>query len=245
MAEYITLISIALSAAFASIAYIYQSKQSKLKVLRQTLYLLLELRYRIIQTTIKPEDATDAYLKKVKKLLTDKGVQGLTDESIQILKEPIFTHINNIISTAGLKVDEPLTDSLQLTLEELSKYAPELAYWLQGQQVIDGLLNETYKYKESTKEQHSKAYSDEKDLQFLEKSLTISTEQAEKDLVKSIEHLITGVSKRCGVLSYFRTKRVMKNTLTLDNRYNFDGIENYVNNVIKQLDSSNSIKESS
>lgn len=230
MTEYIGLLGITFSALLASIAYFYKSKQDKLKVLRGTLYLFLELRFRILQSTLNPLQASESFFKKVDDILDKLAVEVETDKGDELneIKKMVTNHFAKLISVSSLKVDDNLVKEINEALNQLSKYEPRLAYILQGQHTIDSIMSQTYAYSSSLIKTVPGCNEAEP---FLENA----TSRAEKLAVSHLDEQIMLLAFKTSFIDWFKTKYLLRKTLTMENRYDFDKLEEQLSMLFQSM----------
>jgi len=147
IAALIGVCGIFISAILSSAGYLFKTKLETKRSARKVLYLLLEIRYGIMNSLFDPNEATKAYVARYNYRMKEKGF--IVDVSIGYgaMYDLIREHFHNLIISMRTDFKQRLLIPYEEALFEFSTVNPVMAYKLRGKDKFETIITHTNDYK--------------------------------------------------------------------------------------------------
>lgn len=224
---FLPLLLIALSTLIGSFAYMYKVREEAKKSYRKTLFNLLEIRYAILMSLFDAKEATEKYIELFTRR-TALTKENIPEEMFVMMQE----HFKKITLTFKIDIENKLLVPYEKALSELAIIDPVLSYKLAGKEKAEELLIHSNQYE---KDFNIYLSSTNKDYQYNDRLLSgIKNEKnkAIKELLESFDKDIKVVAWNCGLLDYFGCLKVINKGVSIENQYNFEGLDSVFDRLI-------------
>jgi hypothetical protein len=235
IAALIGIFGILIAALISSFGYLFKTRIETKKSARKVLYLLLEIRYAIINSLFDPEDATKLYFEHFYKRIRDKGFPVEASEIEYPIKNIVQPYFQNIITSMKTDIHENLLAPFEETLLEFSTVKPVLAYRLRGKEKLESVILHTNNYRQDYEESISKEIDQDwiKDILFSHSNEL--KEQSLAELIALLDDDITLLAKHCSIFDYRECKQVLSNKQIGLNEYDFSELDVFIDKIFIKI----------
>lgn len=235
IAALIGISGILIAALISSFGYLFKTRVETKKSARKVLYLLLEIRYAILNSLFDPEDATKSYFEHFYKRFKDKGFPVGPSEIEGPMQDIVQTHFKNIVSSMKTDIHEKLLAPFEEALLEFATVKPVLAYRLRGKEKLESVILHTNNYSQNYEEQISKEIDQDWLKEILFSNFDDLKEKSISELISLLDEDITLLAKHCGAFDYRECKQVLLNKKIESNKYDFSELDGFMDKLFIKL----------
>ncbi|MBA1432968.1 MAG: hypothetical protein FAF04_05125 [Epsilonproteobacteria bacterium] len=157
--------------------------------------------------------------------------EDIPEELFQLMQN----HFENIALTFSQNQDN-LLKLYKAALQELSVIDPILTYHLSGKESLSKIFNHSNQYEEKFliylyKNSQNKDFNNKLSANLSEEKNKLFLEQ-----LKFMNQEIKALAWKCGIFDYFRCLSVLKKGISLDDLYNFEEINSFMDKLLLQID---------
>ncbi|MFC3150065.1 hypothetical protein ACFOEK_03415 [Litoribrevibacter euphylliae] len=226
---------ILITALLSSFGYLFKTRVETKKSARKVLYLLLEIRYAIINSLFDPEDAAKAYFEHLFKRIKEKGIPVEPSEIEGSMHDLVKTHFHNIISAMRTDIHENLLTPFEETLLDLATVKPVLAYRLRGKEKLEAVMSHTNNYLQSYEEKISEHIEQEWLQEVLFSSSDELKEENISELIALLDEDITLLAKHCGFIDYRECRQALQKKKIEPHEYDFSELDVFIDKILIKI----------
>ncbi len=211
----IGLVGVGLGALLSGLGYFLKVRTERMKTKNIVLFHLLEIRHLIKLEYINPNELLEKYLGYCEDYFVRRG---LTEHG-QVpgeLRELIKSHFQNLSDSVKPSMNISFINSFNDAVYSLSKDNPVLAFQLSGRERVNSLVKVQSEYIDSV---NNIIIGDEVPDAVKEKIFSHVASlnyDVIEDLINEIDRDIRLVSAKAGILAYFSTKSILKESKKKD-----------------------------
>jgi len=233
VASLLGIVGIVLSALLGSVGYFFKVRADRKKSSKNVLYYLLEIRHSLLLNHIDPKEVTKSYLEFLDNWSSKNSI-GQSPTFPEAFTALIQALMQNSFLAQGSIIDEQLINQFHLALIDLSKDDPILAYRIKGKEKLNSLIGLQDQYAEGLKSLPEIA-ADPAASQFISEQLHIKKSETIDELVSDLNYDIKLVSKKCGLLTYFKSKTILKKVISRKIDFTELGLDKELETIISNF----------
>lgn len=218
-----SLIAVSLASLLAGLGYVFKIRSERLKTKRHVLFHLLELRFQLVSTKVNPQKFADEYFSYCQHYFEQKGITNKKAFPAE-LDSSIRSHLTGIFESIKPDISPQFLTSFERALNELSITDPVLAYSLRGRERLNQVINYQDGYVNNLKNSAFLANAPSiknlvpEDIDNLHSDTSLT-------IIEEINKDIRLISWYCGILTWFKCRKILKHTVEPQDAFNKIGLE--------------------
>lgn len=204
------LVTVLIPLLAASIAYLIRTNTEQTRVVKKVLYYLLEIRHKTRFLEPLPKEQFEKFASEYCQELKNNGIEGEALPPPETLRQ-IMEWVFNQITQQQAALTPEFIKNYQSTLETLAGTQPVLAFVLNGSEQLSGLMQNLEALNADVLRKLPYDEDEPIDIEEVIQAINHESKEGNVRVVREpIDQLIRCVSWKCGILHWWRTRRVLK-----------------------------------
>lgn len=224
---FISLMGIALSAIIGSLAYWYKVRKDIKVKHKRVLYILLEIRYRILLSLFDSKEATEKYIE----YYCQRVKLPRKDVPVEIL-DMIETYFRKIANSLQEDNEKRLIKIYESALDDLSNVDPILTYKLTGKERLEIVFQLSHQYIKEFTTYLNIEHELDKSVQNITLYLNNKKNNTIKLVLDSLNKDIKSLAWKTGMFDYYRCSNIINEGISTENLYDFSELDAEIDSFI-------------